>query len=162
MRELVRASSVSDRHPALNSPEFQFVKFDVPADSGRRVWLSSFLDDLVQPSEDRLIWLGSWDVWPSSRHLPLFDRLRGALGESRPLAAAPGSLASSDEREDAISVVCVALLFTRDCHILSNSGRDAVCFSHDEYGWFASRDVGTAAIVRTKLEDVGLKSTAAR
>jgi hypothetical protein len=88
---------------------------------------------------------------PSSQHMPLFARFREAFGEKRPLIDVPGHLVTSEEADDAISIMSVSLLFTWNCHVLSGSGRDAVFTSHDEFGWFASRDPAAAAIAREKI-----------
>lgn len=84
--------------------------------------------------------------------MPLFTRFRLALGESRPLIDAPGHLLTPADVEDAVSIVVVSLQFFWNCHILTSSGRDAVFVSHDEVGWFASRDESVAESMRQKIE----------
>ena len=138
-------------HPDLQSPEFHFVTFTPPVDSGQKVWLARFLYSLLQPSSELLIWLGDWAVWPSSQHMPLFTRFREAFGEKRPLLEAPGHLLTPEEADDAVSIISVSLLFMWNCHVLSHSGRDAVFTSHDEFGWFATRDPAVAAAAREKI-----------
>ena len=137
--------------PQIQSPDFHVVKFNPPVDSGRKVWLARFLYSLLQPSPELLIWVGDWDVWPSSQHMPLFTRFREAFGEKRPLIDAPGHLLTPEEEDDAVSIMSVSLLFFWNCHVLSGSGRDAVFTSHDEFGWFASRDPGVTATAREKI-----------
>jgi len=143
--------------PNLQSPVFHFVKFTLPTDSGRKVWLAGFLYSLLQPSSELLIWLGEWEVWPSSQHMPLFTRFRQAFGEKRPLIEAPAHLLTPEEADDAVSIISISLLFIWDCHLLSASGRDAVFTSHDEFGWFASRDPSVAESVRKEINE-SLKS----
>src|SRR5260221_242453 len=123
--------------PDLQSPEFYFVTFTLPPDSGRKVSLAHFLYSLLDPSPELLIHLGDWAVWPSSQHMPLFTRFREAFGEKRLLIEAPGHVLTADEADDAVSIISVSMLFFWNCHILSASGRDAIFVSHDEYGWFA-------------------------
>src|SRR2546426_10068296 len=77
-------------HPDIRSPPFHFVEFSPPTDSGRKVAFGRFLYSLIEPAPELLFWLGDWEVWPSSQHMPLFTRFRQALGESRPLIEAPG------------------------------------------------------------------------
>jgi hypothetical protein len=115
------------------------------------VWLARFLYSLLQPSPELLIWLGDWAVWPSSQHMPLFTRFREAFGEKRPLIDAPGHLLTPEEEDDAVSIMSVALLFSWNCQVLSGCGRDAVFVSHDEFGWFASRDPVVAGIAEKKI-----------
>jgi hypothetical protein len=139
--------------PDLQPPEFHFAEFTPPVDSGRKVWLARFLYPLLQPQGELLIWLGDWAVWPSSQHMPLFTRFREAFGEKRRLIEAPGHLLTLEEADDAISIISVSLLFMWNCHVLSDSGRDAVFISHDEFGWFATRDPAVAATTREKISE---------
>jgi len=140
--------------PDLESDGFHFVDFNPPADSGKKIWFSGFLYALIEPSPELFIQIGDWDVWPSSQHMPLFTRFRQACGELRPLIEVPGHLLTPAEADDAISIIGLSLLFVWNCHILSASGRDAVFVSHDEFGCFASRDVGIAESVRKRLDEV--------
>lgn len=97
------------------------------------------------------IWLGDWAVWGSSQHMPLFTRFREAFGKKRPLIEAPGQLLTPEEADDAVSIISVSLLFRWNCHMLTDSDRDAVFTSHDEFGWFASRDPAVTASAREKI-----------
>jgi hypothetical protein len=143
-----------NNEPDLQSAPFHFAEFVPPADSGRKVWFSNFLYSLLTPSPETLIQLGNWSVWPSSQHMPLFTSFRQACGERRPLIEAPAHLIAENEADDAISVVAVSLLFVWDCYILSGTGRDAVFISHDEFGWFSSRDASVAESVSKRLQEV--------
>jgi hypothetical protein len=135
----------------LQSQGFHFVEFELPVDSGQKVRLAGFLYSLLEPSAELLIWLGSCDVWESSQHMPLFTRLRQALGENRGVLELPGHVAKAAEADDAISIMCLSLLFIWDCLVSSDSGRDAVFTSHDEFGWFATRDPAVAAAAQAKI-----------
>jgi hypothetical protein len=135
-------------HPDIQSPPFHLVDLTLPEDSGEKVAFAHFLYSLVKSSPELLFWLGSWAVWPSSQHMPLFSRFRQAMGESRPLIEAPGHLLTPVEADDAVSIFVVSLQFVWDCHVLTSSGRDVLFVSHDEFGWFASRDQSVAESVR--------------
>lgn len=97
---------------------FDLTKFTIPTDSGRKVAFSRLLHSLFDPSNDLLIWLDSWSVWPSCMHMPLFTRFRQALGEDRPLIDIPGHVVAHGESDDAISLITIAMQFIWDCHIL--------------------------------------------
>ena len=140
-------------YPDIESPPFHFVDFRIPVDSGQKVALGRFLYSLVDAAPELLFWLGDWAVWPSSQHMPLFTRFRQAHGEARPLIDAPGHLLKPDEADDAVSILVVSLEFVWNCHILTTSGRDAVFVSHDEFGWFASRDESVTDSVRQEIEE---------
>jgi hypothetical protein len=84
--------------------------------------------------------------------MPLFRRLRQALGEHRPLIETSGHVALPHEADDAVSILVMSLQFIWDCYMLSASGRDAIFISHDEHGWFASRSQPIVQAVRRRLE----------
>jgi|GEM_PF-2067399 len=149
-----REGYVVGPEPDLTSPPFHFVEFKPPVDSGNKVFFARWLYSLVDSSPELLLWIGDWAVWPSSQHMPLFDRFREGFGERRPLIEAPGHILTPQEAEDSVSIIAVALFFIWDCHILAASGRDAVFVSHDEVGWFASRDPSVTESVRIKLSEI--------
>jgi hypothetical protein len=137
--------------PDLKRADFQAAEFRFPKDSGRKVSLARFLYSLVEPSPETLLWLDDWTVWPSSQHMPLFARFRQALHEHRPLSESPGHLITPADQDDAISIISVSLLFFWDCYGIAASGRDTFYVSHDEFGYFASRDAERANRVREQL-----------
>ena len=114
------------------------VSFRVPSDAGRRVALARALFGPFRSDPEILVWLGGWDVWPSSQHKPLIMRLRAAVGEHRELIDAPGFLARPDDAEDSLSFVVAAMLFTWDCALLGSQKTCGV--SHDEVGWYCSAE----------------------
>ena len=139
--------------PDIRAKHSHIVDLKYPADSGAKVSLARYLYSLVASEEETLLLVDDWAVWPSSQHMPLFTRFRQAHGESRPLIEAPGHLLTPEEVDDAVSILVVSLQFVWNCHILTSSGRDAVFVSHDEFGWFASRDESVADSVRQKIEE---------
>ncbi len=136
----------SHGHPAATDatrlrivcPSRSQVSFRVPSDVGRRVALAKALLGLFRSEPEILVWLGGWDVWPSSQHKPLMTRLRAAMGEHRDLIAAPGFLARPEDAEDSLSIVVVAMLFTWGCAVLGSGKCCGV--SHDEFGWYWSTE----------------------
>jgi hypothetical protein len=148
-----REGHIVGPEPDIQAHEFPRAEFVLPIDSGRKVWLARFLYGLVDSSPELLIWLGDWGVWPSSQHMPLFSRFRQAFGEHRPLIEAPGHLVAPDEIEDGVSILTMSLFFLWDCHLLTASGRDVVFVSHDELGWFGSRDVSVTGSVGQQVKD---------
>jgi hypothetical protein len=72
-------------------------------------------------------------IWPSSEHMPIFARFREAIGERRGLSDAPGHIVTLSDRDDAVSVLSLALLFFWDCHVLSGDGHLVFSCSHDEW-----------------------------
>lgn len=145
--------------PDLRTADFHFVDFVSPQDSGRKVWLTRLLYSLIDPAPELLIWVGDSTVWPNSQHMPLFTRFRQAFGEYRPLIEAPGHVLDPLEVDDAVSIISLAFLFFWDCHVLSWSGRDAFFTSHDEFGWFASRDELVIDAIRNRLKEALKRET---
>ena len=139
---------------------FGFAAYAPPVDSGVKVYLCRELFAKLEPAPEYLVWLGSWSVWPSSQHFPLVSALRRAHGEQRPLIEAPGFLAARAELDDALTYFIVAMLFVWDCHVFSASGQEALFVSHDEVGWFASRDEFKVARVRQHLSEMAEANSA--
>jgi len=139
---------------------FHLVAFRHPLDSGRKVWLSRYLYSLLDPAPELLVWVTEWSVWPSSEHLPLFERFRQSIGERQPLIETPGHLVEPLEHNDGISVLALAFLFVWDCYVIAASGRDALFTSHDEVGWFGSRDEQVARRVRELFREASVESAA--
>jgi hypothetical protein len=142
--------------PHLTGPEFRFATFWIPQDAGRRVALVKCLMSLVDDDAELLVQIGDWAVWPSGQHMPLFDRFREAFGESRPLIEAPGHVIPSAERDDALSILVLSVLYLWDCHVLSSVGDQAMFVCHDEYGWFAVRGSRSLEPARQLLEQFGV------
>jgi len=133
---------------AIEAGPFHLLRFDVQKDVDQLVSEARQLYSLMGPEPEVLLWFGDWGVWSYSQHMPLLTRFRKGLAEDRPLIEAPGHLLAADDADDAISMVVMALLFSWNCHLLAASGRDAVTVSHDDWGWFASRDRARADSVR--------------
>jgi hypothetical protein len=133
------SSSPGPFAPALEQPSFHRIEYQLPTDSGEKVALARSLLLRFVDSPEILVWNRNWDVWPSSGHVPLVDRLRRALGESRPLHEAPGFLATNVEHPDTLSFLIISLQFFWDCWLLSSDGSQAAFCSHDEFFAFMNR-----------------------
>src|SRR5205807_2801139 len=78
-------------YPDLADQRFTKVEWSHPVDSGAKVALARCVSEAMGGG-DALLWIRNWEIWPSSAHLPLFARLRQALGATRSPAEAPGQL----------------------------------------------------------------------
>lgn len=114
---------------------FHQIPLAFPQDSGRKVRLATEVIDwaIAQADGEVLLLIEEWGVWPSSEHMSLFTRFREALGEPRLLIDAPGHVVSAADRDDAVSVLAVALLFFWDCHVFAAGMRPVFSCSHDEW-----------------------------
>jgi hypothetical protein len=105
----------------------------IPKDAGKRIILCRFLWDLTAiDRSERLVWISGCGAWPSEEHMPLFYRLREALGEKRYVRDAPGHLISMQEDDDGFSIFIVAALFLWDCWLYSNTA--IIEITNDEVG----------------------------
>ena len=110
--------------------------------------------EAFRPVNELLIWIDDWGVWPSGQHIPLFTRLREALGVREELIEKCGHLVGSDEFEDAISIALLSVLFLWDCYVLPSSGRDFLFYSHDEIGFQRTNQDGTHKTVVATTDNV--------
>lgn len=146
--------------PHLTEPDFRFAMFSIPEDAGRRVALAKHLLSLLDESAELLVQIGDWAVWPSGQHMPLFDRFREAFGERRSLVEAPGHMIPNGERDDAVSILVVSVLYLWNCHVLSATGDQALFVSHDECGWFAVRGGQSLEPANKLLQEFGVLTAA--
>jgi hypothetical protein len=126
------------------------VKFLLPNDSGRKAALAHLLIRQIENGSNTLIWLQNWDVWQSSGHKPLLDRVRESLGCSMSLSEYPCHLFKAGENDDMISIVILSLEFYWDCLVVTSDLKVILFISHDEYYLVASRDT----ILLEKVEDI--------
>jgi hypothetical protein len=136
-------------HPPKHCAPGPHFRFRVPDDSGARIALARTLMDSVAVDGEVLVWLGSWDVWPSCQHMPLMTSLRSAFGEHRPLIDAPGFVAVPSDADDALSFVTLAILFTWDCSAFGVGTMFSA--SHDEWGCYSSEHAGRCEVVRRAM-----------
>lgn len=126
---------VDGQYPKRPIRDGSLIDFDIPVDAGKRVALCRLLWKIAggQSEEERLLWIEDWSIWPSGEHLPLWTRLREALGETRSLREAPGCLCSLHDDEDGLTVLVVSCLFLWDCWLFNKTGA-TIFLSHDEFG----------------------------
>jgi hypothetical protein len=110
------------------------LKFKIPQDTQKRVYLVS---QAMEPFADEplfLVWFDDWSVWPSGERMHIFDRIRMSYGETRRLIEAPGHIFDGTEIVDGTSFVTIAALFLWDCYVVSPGKTKLLYLSHDEYG----------------------------
>ena len=90
--------------------------FSIPEDAGRRVALAKSLISLLDDSEELLVQIGDWAVWPSGQHMPLFDRFREHW-RGRPLIEAPGHVIPAANGTTPFDSV-LSVLYLWNCHVL--------------------------------------------
>ena len=139
--------------PAPNvRDQFHYVPLVYPKESGPKIELAISMIESMAESQELLLWIDDWSVWPGYHHMPLFARFREAFGERRPLIEAPGHLVSKQHFDDAVSVLAVSLLSLWDCHVFTGNGRRVFFCSHDEWNGLFLPDLSSMEDV---LEELG-------
>jgi hypothetical protein len=103
---------------------------------------SCSLCEWLGASRERLLWLSNWNT-DLGHQLQLFEAVRYAAGEARPVIDAPGHLFRCDAgRENAAvaSLMFLIMAFNWEGYLVSENGSDFV-FLGDEHIVFGSGDV---------------------
>jgi hypothetical protein len=88
------------RSPELPAGTLTPLRFSIPQDAGARVALAKGLyPNVWDRNSEVLIWTTDWSVWASGEHLPLYTRLRQALGDRRPIEEAPAQVVDAGARK---------------------------------------------------------------
>jgi hypothetical protein len=129
--------------PDVKRLEVEHRTFAIPEDAGHRIVLARLLYPTTWSfQQPLLIWTTGWSVWPSGEHMPLFLRIRQALGDGRSLDEANAQIVDGDSSEDGESIVILHALFLWDCWVLTERADYAVFLSHDEWGEVYFRSAG--------------------
>jgi len=110
------------------------LKFEIPVDAQKRVYLVRQAMGAVADEPSHLVWINDWSVWPSGERMHIFDRFRLSYGETRRLIDSPCHVFDQKEIEDATSFVTIAALFLWDCYAVSQQRTKLLFLSHDEHG----------------------------
>lgn len=125
----------------------------------RLTWLSQFLADTLVGSDETLLWVTTWGIWPGSENLHLFYRLRESYGERRKLFDAPGHCFAKHESADLATFIQLALTSGWDFHVLPTPTYLTGFGSHDEFFDFRSDRPDGCDEIRTTLTQANLKFT---
>jgi hypothetical protein len=110
------------------------LRFEIPSDAQRRVYLVSQAMETFGDEPLFFVWFDDWSIWPSGQRMHVFDRIRMSYGETRRLIDSPGHLFEGTEIEDGTSFVTIAALFLWDCYVVNPNRTKLLYLSHDEYG----------------------------
>ena len=117
---------------ALRSRFKTSISYSLPSDTGRKTYLANCISRLVTPQPEGLLWMTSWNVWPSAENMNLFYGYRRSLSESRPLIEVPGHIFQSSELEQVECLLDLALYFMWDAWIIEGKNGVVIKISHDE------------------------------
>lgn len=152
-----RGITLDNWGPTLSGSELRRLQFRIPEDAGARTALAGVLyPDTWGIKGQVLIWTTGWSVWASGEHMPLFVRLREALGDGRPLGEASAQVVDRDSVDDGKSLAIVNVLFLWDCWVIAEAFDYAVFFSHDEWGEVYARSDDTCQTALRYLRDMDL------
>jgi hypothetical protein len=133
------------------------LRFEVPKEIERLAWFCNFMEVILRPRDQCVMWVTGWGIWESSENWHLYYRLRQAYGDSRLLEDAPGHLFLPYERADLATFIQIGLMNGWDLHLLPAGGQGRAFASHD--GW-VELEVGDAverAKLRDEVSNVGLR-----
>ena len=87
--------------------------------------------------DDCLLWVTDWGIWSSTEDWPTYYAARGALGERRDLATAPGLLLTTTDQSALLQFLEFAMQNGWDAHLLpvrGTTGSSTRAFSsHDAW-----------------------------
>jgi hypothetical protein len=122
-----------DAHGIPVSTANDRLRFEIPKQTERLAWFSNFLEALLRPRRQCLLWVTGWGVWESAENWHLYYRLRQSYGDFRLLEEAPGHLFLSYEQHDLASFLQLGLTSGWDLFLLPVNGYGRAFVSHD--GW---------------------------
>jgi hypothetical protein len=153
-----RNIALNDNEPKRNDIEgFRGVKVsiaDFPARKG--YWLSSWLTESLGPSDEILLWITAWGVWPSSDNWHLYYNMRQHHGDKSLIKEAPGHYFLRYEKPALTTFVQIALVSGWDFHLLATPQWFGSFVSHDEYAWLYSKDTSFSKFIE-KIENTDLE-----
>lgn len=114
------------------SKDIEPLSFKIPVGSGSKTALSRMLVSFLDVSEEALLWITEWGIWPSCEDWKLFYVFRESIGEHRPLIEKPSHLFSSQDLDSVTSIVSMVLYFLWGALIISPANNLIIRISHDE------------------------------
>ncbi len=124
----------------------------IPADSGRKTAISRAMVLLFDATDEALLWINEFGIWPSSEDRNLFEGFRRSLGEHSPLHEKPGHIFSSRDLSNVGSLVAMMLYFVWGGILYSPVRGLAIKISHDEYITVFARNKEDAPGITEKLK----------
>lgn len=134
--EYLGSFGFADLLPKVEANSLQKIDFDYCVDlndeCGRYYSFASAVADWFTPFSLSVLLVTEFGIWPSRENLHLFQKLRLAYSENKPLFLAPGHLFLDFEKQDLVSLLHLCLLFGWSGILASNQSK-VVYFSHDEW-----------------------------
>ncbi len=125
-----RLIQIKDNELIFFSSDPIFIR--IPKHSSRQAVLASLIINLPEVFNGGLLWLKEWGVWPSQESRVLIDRFRLSYNEKRSLNEAPGHLFYLDEKEEALGILRLVILFGWGAYFIKEDGNYLSFVSHDE------------------------------
>lgn len=104
----------------------------VPQHSRSLALLSKRLPHQLSTSEEILLWVTEWGIWPSEENVALFRRLLLAYDERRWLSAAPGFVFGAGDRDELEGFIRLVLIFGWGARIVGSGADTVFVVTHDE------------------------------
>jgi hypothetical protein len=144
-------------YPCRTGPMNQGLRFRVPSETGRLLWLSRLIEATLRPRDRCLLWITTWSIWASGENWHLYYSLKKSYGDSRLLEEAPGHLFLDYEVPDLVSYLQLGLIAGWDMHLLPTNFDGRAFISHDGWLEFFLNDAIELTTLRKTLVDSGLE-----
>ncbi len=113
---------------------------DLPKESYFQARISREFIESIQPFQGCLFWLTEWGVFPNYQNPVLMERLRLSYGETRSLRDAPAFSLEPSEKELAIALIRLIIMFAWDGYLVSPTGDLVVIIiGHEEFAEVCER-----------------------
>lgn len=109
---------------------------------------------LIGTEQPAFLWIHEFGIWSPLENWPLFETLRRADGELRPLYEAPGHMFAADEQEALMSYLQLIIIFGWGCILLGIENRHRLIVSHDS--WASIRSLSDMPGLIKTVSDFGL------
>ena len=121
---------------------------------GRSTATARLFLKLIGTEQAAFLWIHEFGIWPSLENRPLFETLRRASNEFRPLYEAPGHMFVADEQEALLSYLQLIIIFGWGGVLLGLENRHRLIVSHDS--WASIRSLADMPGLIKTVSDFGL------
>lgn len=100
-----------------------------------------------------LLWIKAWSENSIFVHFPLWQRYCQSLGCPDELSETSAFLFEADERDDALAALVLALHFSWDCSLFTESGESQTHIQENDYCYFVASDDQFLTSAKSRLRD---------
>lgn len=129
----------SSRHTSINKIDFESLPL------AKALPFSSELVESLVDWETTLLWVTSWNIWPSSCNWQLYYQFRQSFGDFGLLEEGPGHLFHAYEKSALVSLIQLSILNGWDFWILADSDYSRYQLDHESQltVWSVDKSAGS-------------------